>query len=313
MSVICGVCRLTCVDPSKVSKCAGNCGGAIHLECVPVKTRNAKKDWLCENCKPDTVKSASSASSKSVTVTELSKEFLISTVDSLKREIMGEIKKVISENSEIRNSLQFMSDSMDKTNSLMDTIKSQLKRYEEENQQLRRDNTELRKSVSTLEERLRNLEQHSRRQNIEIDGVPETSGESVVRILQDVAGAIGVEFKEEAVVAAHRVPSFNKKKTKPIVVRFSNYEERDKWIAGFRQVRPLAASAVNASFSGSSKIFINEHLTPENKLFLSKVKEAARNKSYKYVWCRNGKVFIRKNESEKCIRVEHLSDIDKLQ
>lgn len=326
MSVKCGVCRLPCEDPSKVIRCSGSCGSNNHLDCVPLKTRNAKKDWFCDVCKIEKDKTSSTTSSKSVTVTEMSKEFFINTLESLKHEIMGEMKKITSEtaefrsslqkitseNAEFRSSLQFLSDSIDKSNTLMEDIKKQLKKTQEENLQLLKENSELRLSVDGLEGRLRHLEQHARRQNIEIDGIPETSGENIDKIVQDVAAAIGVEFRGDTVVAAHRVPSFNKNRIKPIIVRFTNYDERDRWISGFRTVRPLPASSVNASFKSSSKVYINEHLTPENKSLLSKVKDVAKNKNYKYVWCRNGKMFVRKDSNDRCIKIERLSDTDKL-
>ncbi|KAG8300187.1 hypothetical protein J6590_082228 [Homalodisca vitripennis] len=48
-------------------------------------------------------------------------------------------------------------------------------------------------------------------------------------------------MKHEKVVAAHRIPSYNKRRTAPIIVKFATYEERDVWISNFKAVRPLTA------------------------------------------------------------------------
>lgn len=310
MSVNCSVCSDVCVDDSTTLKCASNCGNTCHLNCAPQKTRGSKKEWFCDTCKSE--KSSSLASNKSATMSSISKEFLINTLDAFKQEMLAEFQNHTAESTELRNSLSFLSDAIDKNNAIMDRVMSELKKTQEENSTLRQENIQLRSSVNNLEVRLRNLEQHSRRQNIEIDGLPETQGEDVNTILRDVARSIGVEMKSEQLVAAHRVPSFNKKRTPPIIVRFATYEARDGWIAGFKRVRPLTANRINANFNGSSKVFINEHLSPENKQLLAKTKEAARAKNYKYVWSREGKVFVRRVDGERCIRVDAVSDLEKL-
>ncbi|KAG8246213.1 hypothetical protein J6590_089497 [Homalodisca vitripennis] len=122
---------------------------------------------------------------------------------------------------------------------------------------------------------------------------------------------IGVSDHEK-VVAAHRIPSYNKRRTAPIIVKFATYEERDVWISNFKAVRPLTASKVNPSFNSSEKIFINEHLSPENKQLLARAKESARDKNYKYVWSRDGKIFMRKENGGKCKKIDSFDDLDTL-
>lgn len=252
------------------------------------------------------------ASNKSATVPSISKEFLVSTIEAFKHEMLQEFKKNTSDNAELRTSLSFLSDAVDKNNKIMNDISTEIKKIQTDNLQLKKENVQLQSTVSSLEIRVRNLEQYSRRQNIEIDGIPETQGEDVLNVLENVAKAIEVDLKREKVIAAHRIPSFNKKRTPPIIVRFSTYEERDVWIGGFKKMRPLTLNMVNPVFKSSAKVFINEHLSPENKLLLAKTKESARNKGYKYVWSRDGRIFVRKEDGVKCRRIDSVADIDKL-
>ncbi|XP_046688851.1 uncharacterized protein LOC124374730, partial [Homalodisca vitripennis] len=195
----------------------------------------------------------------------------------------------------------------------MSELSKELKRVLAENTQLKKENQELRGDISGLHVRVRNLEQYSRRQNVEIDGIPETQGENVLRVLESVAEAVGVELKKENIVAAHRIPSFNKKRTPPIIVRFSTYEERDTWIREYKSMRPLMLNMINPGFKSSAKVFVNEHISPENKLLLAKTKEAARNKGFKYVWSRDGKIFVRKEDGEKCKKIDSAADLETLQ
>lgn len=156
-----------------------------------------------------------------------------------------------------------------------------MKEIKEENLQLRIENTKPNGTVANLEIRVRNLKQHSHQSNIEISGVPETKNEDIFLVLRDIAKAVNIDMDKEKVVAAHRVPSYNRKRVTPIIVKFVSHQERDRWIEGYKQVRPLTADRINLPFAGK-KVFINEHLSMEMKLLLSRTKKTAKEKDYKH-------------------------------
>ncbi|KAL4721721.1 hypothetical protein ACJJTC_001702, partial [Scirpophaga incertulas] len=58
-------------------------------------------------------------------------------------------------------------------------------------------------------------------------------------------------------------------------------------------------------------IYINEHLTPYNKQLLKKCKEIAMKKEYKYVWTKNGRIYIRKNDTSPAIQIHEEEDLRK--
>lgn len=60
------------------------------------------------------------------------------------------------------------------------------------------------------------------------------------------------------------------------------------------------------------KLYINEHLSPENKVFLNKLKSKTKELGYAFTWCRDGKFFVRKSQGDKYIRIESYDAIDKL-
>lgn len=317
MPANCGVCGRECDDKNAV-KCAGSCSGVFHLECASsnsqgmFKTRGSKKDFYCENCKPEKDKTSSVGSGKSASLTTtITKEFLINTLEAFKAEMLAELKNYSKELGEFRNSMQFLSDNMDKTNNLIESLNKDYKEIQRENKALREENAELRGRVSGLEVRMRNMEQYTRQSNIEINGVPETANENLEQLLDDVAKAVDVTMDRAKVVAAHRVPSYNRKRTPPIIVKFISRQERDSWISGFKNVRPLTADKINANL-GKGKVFINEHLSPDTKQLLSKTKEAARNKNYTYVWSKEGKIFVRRQHGERCKKIESEADLQKL-
>lgn len=112
-------------------------------------------------------------------------------------------------------------------------------------------------------------------------------------------------------VAAHRVPSYNKRRTPTIVVRFLNRDHRDTWIQGYKQKKGIRAKDVNTSFP-ASKLFVSEHLSPDVKRMLTKTKESCRAKGFNYEWTKEGKIVVRKRESEKCVRTDDPAQVSTL-
>lgn len=317
MPVNCSVCGLVASENDSI-KCVGLCQCSFHLACVAggnqeslktLKTRGAKKEWQCESCKPP--KSASVASSKSLEATPITKEFLIKTLEAFKTEVFEELRKNAKEFSDFRSSLEFFSDKIDKSNELMEELRESYKKIKKDNEEIKEENLVLKKSVTVMEQRVRILEQYSRQSNIEISGIPETKGEDMVELLADVGRAVGLELQPERVIAAHRVPTFKRDKTQPIIVKFLTRVDKDIWLQAYKEVRPLTADKINKGFS-KTKVFINEHLSPENKQLLGRAKEVAKDKGYLYVWSREGKIFVRKADKEKCIRVNGFEDLAKL-
>ncbi|XP_046666521.1 uncharacterized protein LOC124358271 [Homalodisca vitripennis] len=165
--------------------------------------------------------------------------------------------------------------------------------------------------VDSLRGRVRSLEQYSRKNNLEINGIPETPKENVSGLVRDVGVALGVEIQETDISTAHRVPSFNKDRVPPLIVQFSRRTVRDTLLNKFKDKKTMTAEQINAAFP-AQKIYVSEHLTPENKMFLSKLKNKCKESGYKFAWCKDGKFFVRKCEGERFIRIENDEELNKL-
>ncbi|XP_046679303.1 uncharacterized protein LOC124366745 [Homalodisca vitripennis] len=147
--------------------------------------------------------------------------------------------------------------------------------------------------------------------NLEINGIPETPKENVSGLVRDVGVALGVEIQETDISTAHRVPSFNKDRIPPLIVQFSRRTVRDTLLNKFKDKKTMTAEQINAAFP-AQKIYVSEHLTPENKMFLSKLKNKCKEIGYKFAWYKDGKFFVRKCEGERFIRIENDEELNKL-
>lgn len=73
----------------------------------------------------------------------------------------------------------------------------------------------------------------------------------------------------------------------------------------------MTANQVNSAFP-KQRMFVNEHLSPENKVFLSQLKAKCKEVGYTYAWCRDGKFFVRKKQGDKFKKVDTYEEMGKL-
>lgn len=310
----CGVCNQPCVqdDNEPIIKCSGSCEASFHSRCIKddlegKKTRS-RRDWKCKDCRNP---SSAHSSMNSATTSTLTKDFLVRVLEDFKSEVFSELKNFRSEVSDLASAVKFMSDKMDESTQLIKDVKTELAAVKKDNNELRINNDYLTAEVSTLRVKVRSLEQYSRKNNVEIGGIPVSARENVTDIVKDVGAALGVEIKEDAISAAHRVPSFKKERTPSLIVQFVSRVTRDNLISKFRDSKGLTANQVNSTFPRQN-IYVNEHMSPDNKVFLSHLKSKCKEVGYTYAWCRDGKFFARKSQGDKYIRVDTYEDMNKL-
>lgn len=153
--------------------------------------------------------------------------------------------------------------------------------------------------IQSLKLAVDNAEQYSRRNNIEIHGVKQVANENLTHIIESIAVKLDLPPpKDQSVEAVHRLHS-KEGKTAPILVRFSERNTRDMWIKKRVTLR-------------SEGIYINENLTKLLKSLFWSTRTRAKEKQYKFVWVRNGKIFVRQKEGASVIRVESEKDLSKI-
>ncbi|KAL4702346.1 hypothetical protein ACJJTC_002708 [Scirpophaga incertulas] len=74
----------------------------------------------------------------------------------------------------------------------------------------------------------------------------------------------------------------------------------------------VVSKLADIGFDSDSKIFINDHLTLENKKLLNKAKQIARDHGYSYIWVKNCKIFLRKDQTSPIKYVKSELDLKKL-
>lgn len=191
---------------------------------------------------------------------------------------------------ELRNSVAMFND-------IFETMKSKQESLVKENKELSRTNEQLTKQVAELQ-------QYSRMNNVEIKGIPETKGESCEAILQQIADKIGCPVSPAETDVVHRVPA---KSGSKIIARFCSRQKKVEFASKARKARLTTRSI--AMMNQDKPIFVNDHLTPENKRLFAQALALKKEKQWQFLWVDNCRIKARKSTDSRVYRISGVSDL----
>ncbi|CAN7938231.1 unnamed protein product [Ixodes hexagonus] len=180
-------------------------------------------------------------------------------------------------------------------NSLKATVQAQSEQLQTQAEQLQ----ELRQSQN-------DLEQYSRRTNLEIQGLPYHRNENLRDELTQLASVLEVPNVSSAdVVAVHRLPC--KPETVPtVLVQFTSVATKENWSNARGRLQRLHR------LGKLPKLFFNDNLSKLNRELFWRARTTARERGYEFAWAKGGKIYVKKAENAPLIRVNRVTDIDKI-
>ncbi|KAH6942103.1 hypothetical protein HPB50_000948 [Hyalomma asiaticum] len=216
-------------------------------------------------------------------------------IDNLRREIMSELCS-------LKKSVQYCSDSCDNVTAMGSDIKELIKEIKE----LKLSNRKLKEENAKLTVRVDELEQYSRSNNVEIKGVPVEP--DVNDVVSKMGQIIGETVSKDDIDICHRV--FTTKQNEPnIILRFVRREKRNSFLAKARKTR---LTGTLLGYNSTKPVYVNEHLTRQNKQLLGAAVAKKREVGWRYVWTKDGRIFARRDESSAVLRLNSLSDLEKM-
>jgi len=293
--MLCNECNDDIFDGDEI-KCS-TCITLLHFGCASLRetsfrkmSKNAKLNWICNKCKFSVLKDKT-PTSVSATV--------LNSMDSCT--LSNETFKSLIE------SVNYMSDKFDSFGKQLQEMITTIKFMKEENQILREQNNKLKNEVTHLDRRINVLEQKSIENFAEIVGVPETNNENCIKTVEAIAASVGVET---TILKAYRIQSKFQNKPRKMIVEFQTNQTKRTLMENVRKTK-LTGETVNANWN-NDKIYINDCLTLFNRNLFFKAKVFAREKSFKFVWFKDLKLFIKKSESTKAIIIDNEDALSKL-
>lgn len=345
---VCTACERTLKSPEKIICSRSSCGKAYHYLCVNLTPSNTKKQhkWICPECTAKSPKNDNSntpvrshessnipnvcpnteercnvtvrkiispADNSDSTSTQNILEVIRTELPMIIKNLLNtELKPIKDQITSLESSIQFMNTQYEDLRKQLSENSSEIKSLRDKVLQHDLDSLELKINKICID--MARQQQWARLQNIELVGIPESKEEITEDIVVKIASHIGVSIVPTDIEFAHRVqprrPSASNTKVRTIVVRFKQRSTKDIIVAAARRHKGLSSKMVG--LNGDTKIYINEHLTKENKSLLKSCKIKAKEINYKYVWTKNCTIYVRKNEVSPSIPIMCEGDLNKI-
>lgn len=233
--------------------------------------------------------------------------------NSLKLVLNSELKTVSAEIKDMKDSMNFMNTKFEEMLREQNEAKAIIA-------DLKAENASLTSTVKDLSARLNSIEQNARSKNVEIQCVPEKKNENVIEIVTKISKVINCNVSSENIASCTRIAKLNPGHPRPrsIVAQFSTIQTRDKFMAAvinYNKQKPLhdKLNSANLDIDGpKTPIYVVDHLSPANKALHAAARTAAKQKGYKHVWVRSGRIYMRKSDDSNYILVKDMDTVKNL-
>ena len=175
------------------------------------------------------------------------------------------------------------------------------------NNRLQKDIYELWDTVYRVECDLAKFQQYSRRENIEIIGIPDTVKQhELEKTVISMLRRIGVEnLSSYEIAGCHRLKKTNRDKPANVIVRFTNRKRAHQSLENRRYLKQYVPEYRN--------IYIVENLCPRYKEMFEECQKLKNDGKIKQVWTWNGIVHIKKTDTERYgKKLFHISELEEI-
>ncbi|KAJ0169374.1 hypothetical protein K1T71_001502 [Dendrolimus kikuchii] len=299
---------------SEGARCTA-CLQDLHFHCAGItetgyrKLGDRKLTWRCVKCKQ--VGSLQTPSSPLLEPESV----LLKEIRAIAQKL-APLESLKDEVSAIRTEFINFKSSFDNINKELKSFNSKIANVEERLLEVEKSQNlidKIQTSQDKLEQESSSAEQWSRMNNVEIKGVPQSSNENLFDIIFKIGSQIQYPLNKSQINFVTRVPTRENNIPKPIIISFCNRYVKEDFVAAARYTtkkNPITTGHIG--LTGTQKIFVNDHLTIENKSLLSKAKKAAAEMNFQFVWVKHAKIHVRKSDTSHVIIIKSEKDISKI-
>lgn len=170
---------------------------------------------------------------------------------------------------------------------------------------------EQRDEISELYELQDQLEQYTRKNSLEIHGVPESAYRSTEEVVLKLAEMLEVPVQSQDIEISHKLP---KKGMKAIIVKFVSHKVKTQLYKRAQlkniSISDLFPSATLATRGEATRIFLNENLTSYRRKIVNRANEMRRDGLLLSAWTLDGKIFVKTSPNGSPIRINELEDLE---
>lgn len=303
---MCSVCNKSITAKQNKIKCC-DCEKDFHGLCVKISKADIEYQtsagivWRCDPC--NEARRSSMSFEDEASEGKLTLNDILKAIQELARDHKTSIR-------EFNSSYEVLNDKLNENTLLLKEQTTKISEYMEKIDQLSAENKMLKDKIQVLEDKLDETEQYSRRNCVEIRGVP-VKDNDVMQAVKDVGNALGFDIQDTMVDACHTLGRKTDSKDPPgIIVKFVRRVDADTLLAKRRAKKDFSTRHLN--LPTDIPVYLNESLTPMRRKLLAMARDEKRKQGYKWLWVRRGNIFLRKVDNGPVVVIKCLADLGKI-
>lgn len=218
---------------------------------------------------------------------------------------------MVNKLADFETTLNFYGNKIEDVTKLVEMLQQKIAVLEKRLVNTENENKELKAKLQNMEIQLNEVEQYQCNDKLEITGIvnKNTDPNTLTVAMLEKAGLTPsqVEFRAQKVVKIFKVEDRVEEKVS-VIVQFRSHGDRNEVMSKIKR-----AKVFNKLDNGRAPIFINELLSPYYKKLLFQVSKLKRDKSYSFVWVKEGKILVKKTQESKVYKITRMDDLDKLE
>ena len=237
------------------------------------------------------------------------------SLEEVKKLIEAELRPFKAKITEYEGKIAELEYSQNFLSSKYDSLLKQIQGINSKNNKVEKDVIDLRRDLDHADAEIDDLEQYLRRDCVEISGIDpdmlreEQCCEDVVRSL---GTEMGVEIEYEDISTVHPLPTFNEKKDKKMIVKFTRRDVRNHFYGQRKAVAGKKISSLSSlDISSDKKLYISESLTAFRKKLFGAANKMRKDLKWNYIWTQNGQIYLKQKDKSTPVTIKSAQDLMK--
>ena len=240
-------------------------------------------------------------------------------------DIQIQIAAVLSENRTLKKEIEELKESANFYEKELKDLKESLQKTKDEYKELKHMLASTRNELKTTKENLGkqkeesdrlwehhdDLEQYTRKNSLEIHGIPEDAYPSTEAAVIKVAEALNITIEPEEIEISHKL-----NRGKSIIVKFCNHKVKSKLYKERTKLKDVKIKDLFPSYPSNAqerqRIFINENLTAYRRRIMKEATKRRQEGTLLSVWSLDGKIFVKTSPYGSPVRIFSEEDLDQL-
>ena len=335
MAIFCKACNGE-LGKEEILTCS-TCKKEYHFACAGKSHENFKKmasetklSWKC--CKTKKISSSSSSADDQAMALDLLRKDLCTQFQKSHNDVMQKLDALVNKVNQVNNDHEEIMKSIQFLNENYNEMRTRIKECESLTPKigiLEKQNADLRHKVEFLEYKMDEKEQKINETKVEIRGIPVLQQHNHRMIVTQIATKIGMEIQEDDLISTSlqetRGPGGGngsdigpQRINQTLIASFKSSRVRNDFLDASKKYNKAKRSndqKINTQDIGMSvkhPIYIQEALTPLRRYLHLQARKLSKNKSYKYIWLKNGITMVKKDDDSRILMIKYLTSLENI-